>query len=62
MEGRAMPTTSSTAMVEHALLVQSDSSEDAISVGSPAWYAWLASATAFAFRGTDVSNFTFAAT
>ena len=40
-------------MVEYALLVQSNSSEDAIPVGSPAWYAWLASATAFAFRGTD---------
>jgi ATP/maltotriose-dependent transcriptional regulator MalT len=48
-----MPTTSSTAKVDHAMLVQSNSSEDAIPVGSPAWYAWLASATAFAFRSTD---------
>jgi LuxR family maltose regulon positive regulatory protein len=48
-----MPTTSSTALVEHALLVQSDGGGDAIPVGSPAWYAWLASATSFAFRSTD---------
>ena len=53
MEGWAMPTTSSTAIVEHALLVQSDSSEDAIPVGSAAWYTWLVGATAFAFRSTD---------
>jgi LuxR family maltose regulon positive regulatory protein len=53
MEGRAMPTTSATAIVEHALLVQSDGGEDAIPVGSAAWYAWLVGATAFAFRSTD---------
>jgi hypothetical protein len=48
-----MPTTSATAIVEYALLVHSDGSGDAIPVGSPAWYAWLARATAFAFRSTD---------
>jgi len=50
-----MPTTSSTAIVDHAMLVQSNSSEDAIPVGSPAWYAWLANATDSAFRSTNGS-------
>jgi LuxR family transcriptional regulator, maltose regulon positive regulatory protein len=47
-----MPTTSSTQMVEHALLVQSDAGRDAIAVGSPAWYTWLASATSFTYRSS----------
>lgn len=46
-----MATTAPIARVEHALLVRSDDSGDTIPVGSPAWYAWLASATSFTFRG-----------
>jgi LuxR family transcriptional regulator, maltose regulon positive regulatory protein len=46
-----MATTSPTAIVEQGLLAQSDGSGDAITVGSPAWYAWLAGATSFTFRG-----------
>ncbi len=53
-----MPTTSSTVLVEHALLVQSDGNANQIPIGSPAWYAWLTGATAFAFRS---SNGTFTA-
>ncbi len=48
-----MATTSPAAMVEHALLMQSDGRGNAITVGSPAWYAWLADATSFAFRSND---------
>jgi LuxR family maltose regulon positive regulatory protein len=48
-----MATTSPAALVEHALLVQSDTTGGAIPVGSPAWYAWLADATSFLFRSND---------
>ena len=53
VEEWAMPTTSTTALVKHALLIQSDDSRDALPAGSPAGYAWLAVATAFAFRRID---------
>jgi len=52
-----MPTTSSAALVEHAQLVQSNSSAGPIPVGCPAWYSWLADATSFVFRG-DNGTFT----
>src|SRR4051794_23296801 len=48
-----MATTASIALVEHAFLIQSDGSADAIPVGSLAWYAWLTDANSFTFRSTD---------
>src|SRR6478672_2267686 len=39
-------------IVDHTFLIPSDDSGAAIPVGSPAWFAWLASSTSFAFRGT----------
>jgi LuxR family maltose regulon positive regulatory protein len=38
-------------LVDHTLLVQPGSAAEAIPVGSPAWYAWLADASSFAFIG-----------
>jgi LuxR family maltose regulon positive regulatory protein len=46
----AMARTTPIPLVDHTLLVQPKSAADAISVGSPAWYAWLTDATSFAFR------------
>jgi hypothetical protein len=43
-------------LVDHAILVQ-EGSTVVILLGSPAWYAWLADATSFAFR-SDHGTFT----
>jgi LuxR family maltose regulon positive regulatory protein len=37
-------------IVDHTFLIPSEEREDAIPVGSPAWFAWIAGATSFAFR------------
>ena len=46
-----MAPTTSTPVVDHTLLVQPGRAADAILVGSPAWYAWLADSSSFAFIG-----------
>jgi hypothetical protein len=38
-------------LVDHTRLVLPEREADAILVGSPAWFAWLAGATSFAFIG-----------
>jgi Mrp family chromosome partitioning ATPase len=42
---------------EDVLLYQRDGQERRLTVGTPAWYAWLSSATAFAFR-SEMGTFT----
>src|SRR4051812_33412442 len=44
-------------LVDHTHLVQPERAAEAILVGSPAWYDWLAGATSFAFVG-EYGNFT----
>src|SRR5215510_13574602 len=46
-----MARTTACPLVDHTRLVQLGHADDAILVGSPAWYTWLAGATSFAFIG-----------
>ncbi len=52
-----MARASATPLVDHTFLAPSESAADAIPVGSPDWYAWLAGASSFAFLG-DQGSFT----
>lgn len=45
-----MARTRPTPLVDHNRLLQPGHVADAIPVGSPAWYVWLAEATSFSFR------------
>src|SRR5215213_4680531 len=44
-------------LVDHTRLIQPERADEAILVGSPAWYAWLTGATSFAFVG-EYGSFT----
>ena len=52
-----MARTTAPPLVDHTHLVQPGGAAEAILVGSPAWYAWLADATSFSFIG-DYGTFT----